>query len=539
MSNQTDRALIAAADHPMTLQFPEINASAVQEIKNSSLYRGASAVRAESQDRLLLTDTVTTNGWDMVSICRVSALNARIKAEKSYPEALSYAVGDDYRVDGTFGPWQVIAGGDGRNIHLRLPMENGTFRAGKDEYSLKGVYVNINVRLSYFPIPDMVHAKDGSYELKVRTTSQGDADPIASVYWVYDPSGKMDTIPCSILSALYAAWLNKPENLEKFNTLFSTVLINNMGDKSEDYKWLRATSISYAYTDKGSEDSSIFGVLCMTNDRSHEGLPNQLPALSLQRDDNAVFLINKQIFVKYQFVPALPYIFKDAKASDFKLDDAGTTITASNLKMDSVKYGAIEYHPVMQSMEITFDETYIRSQANIKTHISSGIDTYTTIVTKQTLALGVNSKGEQVMTYEMVGEPTVANETEVGVGIVITEIILGIIAAVVTGIAAAVASKVKTLIVGIIVAVVVAVIDIVIHVIIEKVVADGVLDNVPAITPMVKLATQQVKWPFCTENAFVLTDISYYGALVFEGNLRLAKGYSIVNNRLTYQAIPV
>lgn len=96
--------------------------------------------------------------------------------------------------------------------------------------------------------------------------------------------------------------------------------------------------------------------------------------------------------------------------------------------------------------------------------------------------------------------------------------------------------KITALIVGIVVAVVVAIVSIVIHVIIEKVIAGGATDALPSIEPMVKIAANQVKWPFCEPDAFVLTDIEYSGAIVFEGNLKLAAGYSIVDNRLVYDA---
>ncbi|MFP3590074.1 TULIP family P47-like protein, partial [Paraburkholderia sp. SIMBA_055] len=74
----------------------------------------------------------------------------------------------------------------------------------------------------------------------------------------------MSGIDQSVMRGVLEDWLNQPENLKKFDTLFSTVLINNMGKESEEFKWLRATSMSYAYTDKNSEESSIFGVLAMT-----------------------------------------------------------------------------------------------------------------------------------------------------------------------------------------------------------------------------------------------------------------------------------
>ncbi|MBD5542667.1 MAG: TULIP family P47-like protein [Lachnospiraceae bacterium] len=542
--NQSDKVLISGMNQPVSMDFPNMNFSLAETIKNSSLYKNAANVRPDivEEEKLQLVGTVTTNGWDTVSICRVTALNERIKKEKTYPASISEQA-DQLSVKGEFAPWQVVTGGDGRNVKLKVPMKNGTYTGlnfGKGTtFDLTDVSVDIYVKLSYFPMPDPKEAKDGSYELFVNTDgSEGSSDPIAAVVSLNDPANRIDSTNKSILRGLFETWLNHPENLQKFNTLFSTVLINNMGKESEEYKWLRATAISYAYTDKNTEDSSIFGILCMTNNRSCDGLPNQLPAVSLERDDNALFLISREIFVKYQLLPALPYIFKESPQAEYIVDGAGTTINANNLKLDPVRVGAIDYKPVAETFEITFEETYIRTTAQIHTPISPGIDAHTTIITKQTLALGTNSDGEQVMVYEMIGDPIVENKTDVATWIIVTEAVLALIAAVVAGVVGAVAGKIAALIVGIVVAVVVALVSIVIHVIIEKVIAEGATDALPSIAPMVKVAANQVKWPFCEPDAFVLTDIDYSGAIIFEGNLQLAEGYSIVNNRLVSDVSP-
>lgn len=539
MLNQSDRVLVSGMDQPMKMDLPNLDSAIIETVKNSVLYKNAASVCNDigEEEKVMLTDAVTTNGWDTVSVCRVTALNERIKGKKTYPENIEVGQGQ-LHLKGEFAPWQIITGGDGRNIKIRVPMKNGTYTGmdfGKGSvFDLKDVYADILVTLSYFPIPDSTKVEDGSYELYVNTKSSGEEDPIAAVISLKDPSKKMDGTNISILEGLYGQWLNQPENLKKFNTLFSTVLINNMGETSEEYKWLRATAISYAYTDQDTEESSIFGILCMTNNRPYKGLPHQLPAIALESDNNAAFLISRQIFVQYQLLPALPYIFEESQDAKYILDKAGTTINAENLKLDSVRVGAIDYKPVAEKFEMTFDETYICTTARIHTPISAGIDAHTVIKTKQALALGKNDKGEQIMTYKMIGEPEVENYTEIATWIVVTEAILAMVAAVVTGVAGAVAGKVAALIVGIVVAVVVALVSIVIHVIIEKVIAGGATDELPSIEPMVKVAANQVKWPFCQPDAFVLTDIEYLGAIIFKGNLELAAGYSIVNNRLIY-----
>ena len=469
MSEESEKVVFSGIDQPAKIDFPELNLSAVEAIKNSILYRNASKIHpdAEQHERLMLASMVTTNGWDTVSICRIPALNAQIKAKKTYPASISYQL-EQFSLSGDFNAWQVIRGGNGRILKLNLPMQSGQYN-GLDNgagstFNLAEVSVEIEVNLSYFTIPNHECAKDDEYELKVNINKISSSDQIAQIFSLRDPSGKMDYINQTILRKLFEKWLNLPENLKNFGTLFSTAIINNFGQQSEEYKWLRATAISYAYTDKETEDSSIFGVLCMTNGRPRDGLPNQIPAVDLQKDDNAIFLISREVFVKYQLLPSLPIIFNDSPDAQYVVDQSGTTINATNLKLDSVRVGVIDYHPVAKSFEICFDETVIRTTATIFTHILPGIDVTTIIMTWQMLALGINKNGEQVMTYEMVRLPVIKNSTNIAP-------------------------------------------------------IDDVLDKIPSIAPMVKVATSQVQWPFCKKDAFKLTSIEYTGAVIFDGNL--------------------
>jgi hypothetical protein len=542
MTKKSENVVLSGMNQPVRLDFPNLNSTAVETIKNSKLYHNAAKIHSSEEElnKLSLTSSVTTNGWDTVSICRVTALNERIKNKKTYPASIALATGQ-LSINGDFNAWKIITGGDGRNVKLELPIKSGKYLGidfGKgNSFDISNVSVDIYVKLNYFPIPNPKIAANGEYNLFVNTKQGSQSDPIAAVVSLSDPSGKIDDVNKSILRGLFETWLNKPENLKKFDTLFSTVLINNMGQQSDDFKWLRATSISYAYTDKNTEDSSIFGILCMTNDRPNDGLPNQLPAISLESDDNAVFLINREVFVKYQLIPALPFVFTDSPDAQYVLDKAGTTVNATNIKLEAVRVGAIDYHPVAKTFDMCFDETYIRTTVKIETEISPGIVAHTMIMTKQTLTLGKNDKGEQVMTYEMIGDPIVENSTDIATWIVVTEIIVALIGAVVVGVAAKVATKLVTLVVGIVVAVVIAIVSVVIHVIIEKVISGGVTDKLPSIEPMVKLATNQIKWPFCMDNAFMLTNIEYSGAIIFDGNLKLQDCFRIENKRLVSIAV--
>jgi len=549
MSKKEDKVLFAGAGQKVVLNLPDLDRTAVETILHSPLYAEAEKIEWDAKEvALVLANGYSTNNWDTVSVCRITALNALIAAskgkgkEQKYPETIFANITDGEvtaSMQGKFKPWQVVRGGDGRNIKLNIPLESGVFEyalANGKKIDVAGINFDIMVKLDCIPQPVMnAGLADRVYNLQVRTDSSEPSDPIATVLNVKVAEGAepLSTVARGVLLSLMSAWLNEPENLQKFNVLFSTVLISNMGSGSEEYQWLRATSLSYAYTDSNTVDSCIFGVLCVTNGGSTTGLPNQIPAVKLANEQNALFLINRALFVKYRLLPALPHIFPESKPDDFILDNAGTIINAKNLKLDSVRVGAINYHPKVSTFDICFHSECIETRAVIFTNISPGIKTETTITTRQTLGLGTNDNGEPIMVYKNLADPIVTNTTHKAAGVIVTEAIIVLIGAVVTGIAAAVARKLIALIVGIAVAVIVATVSLVIHLLIESIISKGVKAGMPSVAPMVRVATDQIKWPFCVNDPktgdFKLTDIKYSDSIALFGDLNITKKYLSVN----------
>ena len=532
MSTQDENVLISGMNQPYSLHFDSMDEAVRTAVKESSLYTDAAYITEEDLSAELdLVGSHSTNGWDTVSICRVSALNEQIKIEKTYPKSIDYTL-EGISLDAQFDPWQIVPGGGEKNVQLKVPIMSGTFKGQKGNYNVAGVSADVMVRLDYFPLSDHQELKDGNYSLHVNTRGGTESNPIAAVINLADPKKVLSMLDKSSLRQLIHEWLNIPENLKKFETLFSTVLINNLGKQSEEFKWLRATSISYAYTDRGDLNSSVFGVLCMTNNRP-KSTSNQIPAVKLNDDNNAMLLINREVFIKYQFLAGLPFIFKGTKPSDYTLDDAGTTINAKNLNVGSISYAGVDYQPEIKKFEVSFDENYVRTTSHLTTQIAPGISTCSIIVTKHTLKLHVNTKGEQIMKWVNVGDPLVNTTVLIETWLKVTQMLI----ALGFSVAAAASGKfiediVRRVIFLIVVLIGVAVMNIIIEVIFARWIAGGVTDDLPSIEPMVRVVANEVKWPFCEQDAFVLTQIIYSGVIIFKGSLKLKPKYTIIDGRL-------
>lgn len=467
-----------------------------------------------------LGDAYSTNGWDTVSVCSIADLNTAIRRQKTYPMEMEYSMLEKeeettYTLKGSFEPWFVVTGGDGANINLQISFTDGTFWRDQKAYEIKQCTAMIQVHLNYFPKPEKI-AEAGLYELGICIEKEG-IQPVSVIYFSSNLP-KLSIEP--IANTLFAAWLNSEETLKKIHILFATAQLSTF--ESEEFSWLVPTYSSYAYTDVGGDPAkSKFAVLCMLKERVPPQM-HQMPPVQFEEGCNYAFLINREVFVMYQLLPALPLAFEGASSEDFKLNtEDRMSITAEKLSLPSVEYGAIDYYPKLTRMRITVEEGAISSEIDFSTEISPGIVAKTFVRTVHGIRLGCNSKGEPIMEYYEKEDTITRNETEVEPWVVVTEIIAEIIVSVVGyGVGKIVTSVLRRVIVVVIVVITCSLISIVIHVIIERVISEGVQNVLPSIVPMTAAATRYVMWPFQDQSKqpdFTVKDIRLNGTLCFQG----------------------
>lgn len=466
-------------------------------------------------------NSYSTNGWDAVSVCKVSDLNMAIEKQGTYPLNIDYTLkdGDDtYKLSASFKPWSITAGGDGGNVNLKITFDNNKdnyFMMGKIKKQITSCSAEIQVHLEYFPQPEKV-AKAGSYALNLdKKASQ--VNPV-SVIAFESNLPKLAIQP--IAQAVFSAWINSEDTLKKINILFATAELSTYD--TEEFEWLIPTYSSYAFTNIGGDITKCkFAVLCMLKGRTPP-LVHQMPAIEFTEENNCAFMLNREVFVEYQLLPALPKSFAESSVSDFTLNKSDKiSITAKNLKMKSVQYNGSDYYPKLKNMTITVDEYCISCEVDFDTEISAGIIAHTFVRTKNKVQLGKNSDGKAIMEYVPDESPITRNETEVKDWVILTEIIAEIIVVVVgKSVYSAVSTVIKRVVVCVVVAVICAVISVVIHVIIEKVISEGVQSVLPSVVPMTDAATKYVSWPFVKNGEkFTVKKIELNGTLCFEGEV--------------------
>ena len=107
-------------------------------------------------------DDADTYNWDTVNACRFTDVNTAIDAGNSSPASFAYTDIESGvtqgAVKGKFGTWQLVESGDGKNVHMSIPVTCGQcelYNDGQpqDTYTYAGTAI-IEVNLTYIPQPD-------------------------------------------------------------------------------------------------------------------------------------------------------------------------------------------------------------------------------------------------------------------------------------------------------------------------------------------------------------------------------------------------
>jgi len=267
----------------------------------------------------------STNGWDIVFAIKYADVNQAIIDRNSSPPGYTITTDTEEGTissSGTFGAWQICEGGDGQNIHMTVPISKGSITFGKQS-DFSDAVASIEVRLDLLPQPGAT-AASGKNDLKVRTTA--DASAAGDIVSVIDLQvDGLDFVFQALLKQALQKWLEA--NLQEFNHVFAVVDLAMTADQSPNFNWLLPTYTSYAVTDAGTLDDSIFAVLSMTEGRSAQGLSHEVSSFAIPDGARAGFMITQERFLEKMVLPGVAIMFKQASVTDFDITQDGTVIT--------------------------------------------------------------------------------------------------------------------------------------------------------------------------------------------------------------------
>ncbi|APQ95367.1 TULIP family P47-like protein [Clostridium botulinum] len=384
----------------------------------------------------------TTLNWDTVYAVPIDIVNEAIKFKHPTPEQFKLLDGKYGDCKGSFQEWQIISGGDGGNIRLKIPIKNfkaniiGKYLSGTGGF--ESANLEIQVKLKYLPhFPQSKNRNEELVDLKIRTKSNNAEDPaiiiipsyndIEGFYFNDDAKESLlmtedDEFVMDYFYRLIKEWFEK--NLYFFNYVFNTVNLNLYISNNEKWKWTKPSYVDYAYSEiDGDLSKSALGVLCMTDGR--KGSKNQqqkIDSYAIPKESQSGFLISEERLLKNILLPTIPKKFPKCKGDEFEVinqsNQGGGYSYILKLKegkkidLDNINACGYTCTPYIQKMKVSLLGNYLRLESTTRVDLPVGVSSICETICEYIFKLGKNDRGEQTITYKQIGTPINNQYTE-------------------------------------------------------------------------------------------------------------------------------
>ncbi len=322
-------------------------------------------------------------------------------------------------------------GGDGKDVRMLLPLKNLVFT-----YTKTGKSFNFNghavgeLELHFIPHDGLTADANGGkpFKLVVKPTSN---DPTAPVFTVITMT--LDPVPGTVTGALIQEGLNDwaNANLADFAHVFSVVNLNRMVDQGQ-WGFVTPNYTSYAYLDGGTLDTSIFGVLCMTANRTGGSLSEQINEASIPSGSIAGFLISATRTLADLVKPAIMLAYPGLTDSNFLMNDDKSELyltKGTSVALPTVEHAGSTYQPYLTQLSVKSLGQIFTLVSYTETEIVSGITAWCQTTHQYTIGLGSGSNGQTLMFSEAAPASIIHGITQ-SPGSQLTQLIIMIVAAV-------------------------------------------------------------------------------------------------------------
>ena len=394
----------------------------------------------------------STHGWDTVYAVRFSDLNKTIISHKTSPTAFEQVIndpdeGEEYRVSGQFGDWQLTVGGDGKNVYLAVPILKSTLVTNRT-YDCSLITLTIEVNLAWVSSAPAATAGMGArHVLQLKDTAPeraaagatahaSDRVAIVGVDW---GSNQLSELKHAAYRALLGNWL--AEHVGAFRHVFSTLDLNQeLSADAQALQWLMPTGTPlYAVVDLDeSLEKSMFGVLCMTENRPAPG-NHQLDPFAIPDGANSGFLINAERVLDKMLLPGMPHLFiGNVSVQDFTLSPDGLSLqNAKRLQFADQRLPSSYLYPLGHTVQPFIDAGNFRLEMSggkvnmtmdgVHFEFSPGITV--SIVHTSSVRLTLNENRQFRM--DLTGPANTSANISTALWVTLTEVTAGIIASVI------------------------------------------------------------------------------------------------------------
>ena len=312
-----------------------------------------------------------TFGWDTVYVVNITKANAALAAHKEQLIISFDTSGIDglpVSAKGQFSGWEIVEGGSGTILHLKLLISEGDLEINITQpksVDLAGVSLVVAVQLKLLP-GQISNTQELQFDIE-RVGQEGQTpEPGMIVPVALQAHGKLDLAEQGLLQAALLDYI--VANAQQISFVFAT--INLVPPQTNS--WLTPVRSAYAYANRIG-GSGALAILSVTTNRDISQLPRQVDATALSLNYDATYVISSEMFLEHVMMPVLPSVFGNGTTpSSFALRD-NTIVNTQTIRMDGIKEGAITYYPNLTSLAIKTNGSGLASDYRGDVDLKAGI----------------------------------------------------------------------------------------------------------------------------------------------------------------------
>lgn len=315
---------------------------------------------------------MNTYGWDSIYLVDIDDVNKSLaQDEQQLIRCFDTSSSQDLplQAKGNFSRWELVPGGSGSIIHLKISIGNGTVSYGssQEKIDLSGMYMIVAVQLAF--ISSGMEEEVLQFNIKYVGEADTDPEPGAIVpVRLGAVDGRLNMVQSSLLLTDLCNYLCSHDSTLCY--VFATINLNPAKESS----WLTPVKSAYAYVNREGSSGAL-AILSVTDGRDITKLPLSIDPDLLSPGYNASFGISKGLLLKHIIQPCLSAAFGNgATGASFSYDSSKEQIKNTKmLRMEGIKSGAITYYPKIEKFSLTTEASFLVSHYYGKCDLKAGV----------------------------------------------------------------------------------------------------------------------------------------------------------------------
>lgn len=277
--------------------------------------------------------------WDIVTMTDVALVNAALIQRQNELITKFKHRESDFRLVGTFGPWQILPGGSMRMLNVEIPIVTGELRLLKHQgpTRLDGMTLKVRLSLRLLPIVDKPDLRELVFDFDGIDREEEGVLPID----YDDPDGRLDRIEASLFKIAVAKCLSAQATDVSF--VFASVKARGT---------VKTTALEVPFHDWGNvvtTDGRQYLALAGALRKPKTDFANLDPQIIAQAGSAYVAMSNRMLMERAIF----PTIQKDFRPKTPFALNGRTARSQCRIDLGKHKHGIWNVHPFVDRLSIS------------------------------------------------------------------------------------------------------------------------------------------------------------------------------------------